>query len=191
MSTVFVYLRMQKEIFLDIPEYEGYYQASNLGNIKRLAGGLIKNDRIMKPINNGFGYFSVPLCKNGVKKRFYIHRLVALSFFGVAKDGMEVNHIDGDKSNNKIINLEWASRSENQKHRYDKLGHSGANKGKTGDKNWNSKSVYMFDKNGIFLKFFAGASEAHRQTGIHQSTIRDVIKGKGKTAGGFIWKRNL
>ena len=180
---------MIQEIYKDIPNFEGYYQASNLGNIKRLAIGLVKQERVMRPMDNGNGYKSIPLCKNGVKRRYYVHRLVASAFHGVPNEKLEVNHLDGIKSNNTAENLSWTTRSENQNHRYQVLGHHGANKGRCGDKMWTSKPVLMYDLNGNFIERFASIREASQKTKITDTGIRHASSGKQKTAGGFYWKR--
>jgi hypothetical protein len=180
---------MENEIYKDIPGFEGYYQASNFGRIKRLAVGLVKKEKIIKSLPNGTGYFRVILCRNGVKKSIYVHRAVAAAFHNGFQDKLEVNHLDGDKSNNRAENLTWTTRASNQKHRYDVLGHTGVNKGKLGAKNWNSKPVNMYDLKGNLIKTFAGGLEAQRETGINESCIRCVIYGRQKTAGGYFWKR--
>ena len=68
------------ENWKEIKGYEGLYQVSNLGNIKRMAGYQAKNERILTPVNNGNNYWSVNLSKNGKKVRFYVHRIVADNF---------------------------------------------------------------------------------------------------------------
>jgi hypothetical protein len=182
---------MIEEIYKDIPDFEGYYQASNLGNIKRLAIGLVKQERVMRPMDNGNGYLNIPLCKNGTKRRYYVHRLVASAFHGANKTGLEVNHYDGNKYNNTPENLSWTTRAENQKHRYDVLGHHGANKGRCGDKMWTSKPVLMYDLNGNFIQRFASMREASQKTEISDSCIRSASCGKQKSAGGYLWEREL
>ncbi|MBQ0112046.1 MAG: HNH endonuclease [Bacteroidales bacterium] len=101
------------EIWKDVVNYEGLYQISNKGNVKRL----YKNgSRIVKPSNRL--YQDVDLSKNGVHKRQAIHRLVALHFIPNPNPNIkkEVNHIDGNKHNNCVENLEWVSQKENQEH---------------------------------------------------------------------------
>jgi hypothetical protein len=176
------------ENWKNIKGYEGLYQVSDLGNIKRVAGYQAKNERILTPVNNGNNYWSVNLSKNGKKVRFYVHRIVADNFIFNTENKEEVNHIDGNRANNKLSNLEWVTRSENHKHRYDVLGQRGVNYGKTGVNNWNSKRVFKFDMNGNFLEEYPGVMEAMRITKIHESNIRTCIRGKSKSAGGFKWQ---
>lgn len=113
-----------EEIWKDIPGYEGYYQASNLGNIRSLS-------RIVRYKNSGIrkypgkrlsaekmkdNYQRVVLMKEGVKTKFRIHRLVAMAFIPNLNNKPFINHIDGNKSNNVVDNLEWCTASENIVH---------------------------------------------------------------------------
>jgi hypothetical protein len=109
-----------KEIWKDISEYEGLYQVSNLGRVKSLGRYINKTQWLPEKIkatgDNGNGYKIVNLYKNNKGKMFYVHRLVAKAFLGDIPLGYEVNHIDFDKSNNKLCNLEIVSRLDNVKH---------------------------------------------------------------------------
>ena len=102
-----------QEIWKDIPSYEGLYQISNYGNVKS-----IKRDKILKPQVNGRGYLSVGLSKNGKHKTFRLNRLVMITFVGYVEGKDQVNHIDGDKTNNRLDNLEWCTQSENMIHAF-------------------------------------------------------------------------
>ena len=117
-----------EEVWKDVKGYEGYYQVSNLGNIKSLER-IIENsgthtgyykikERILKPRENKNrnGYYELSLRKDGKEKRFKVHRLVACAFIENPYNKPEVNHIDGNKSNNCVFNLEWATSKENKKH---------------------------------------------------------------------------
>jgi len=176
------------EIWKDIKGFESLYQASNTGLIKRMQGYQCKKERILKQANNGFNYMAVSLSIGSKVKRFYVHRLVAETFLENNENKEEVNHIDGNRQNNNLSNLEWVTRSENHYHRYKVLKQRGVNFGKTGEKNWKSKPVVCFDNQGNLIKRYAGVMEAMRQTGINESSIRSVIYGKSKTAGGYIWE---
>jgi DNA-binding NarL/FixJ family response regulator len=102
-----------KEIWLPIPNYEGLYEISNLGRVRRLRG---KDGTILKPFIDTHGYLIVTLSKNSQKKLIRIHRLVALIFLPNPENKAQVNHIDGNKFNNRIDNLEWSTKIENQRH---------------------------------------------------------------------------
>lgn len=99
-----------KEIWKDIPKWEGLYQVSNLGRVKS-----VRKDKVKIPDMNGAGYARVQLCDGARRKRFFIHRLVALLFVPGYFKNAQVNHIDMDRTNNMASNLEWVTPSENQK----------------------------------------------------------------------------
>ena len=87
------------------------YEVSNLGNVRNK-----KTGRVLRPSKDGCGYSQVILCKDGKGNQFKVHRLVATAFIPNPKNKKEVNHIDGNKSNNYVDNLEWNTHSENQQH---------------------------------------------------------------------------
>ena len=101
------------EEWIKVIGYEDY-MVSNTGKLKR-------KERILKPDYNK-GYFRYTLCKNNQTKRFLAHRLVAICFIQNPNDKRFVNHIDGDKLNNHVTNLEWCTSSENEIHSYNRLG---------------------------------------------------------------------
>ena len=103
----------EQEVWKDVVGYEGLYQVSNLGNVYS-----VRAKKILKTSTTNGGYKRVVLCRNGVAKAFYVHRIVANSFVDGYIDGMEVNHIDGNTANNSSENLEWVTRSDNIKHSY-------------------------------------------------------------------------
>lgn len=117
-----------KEIWKDVKGYEGLYQVSNLGRVKRLAhyrshfkgGKSFFLDKILKNSINNEGYVNYKLYNKGLKKTIKGHRLVATHFIENNLKLKEVNHIDGFKSNNCVSNLEWVSIRGNQSHRYKK-----------------------------------------------------------------------
>ena len=98
-----------KEEFRPVPGYEGYYEVSNFGNVKSLI-----NDMILSPgLSNN--YYTVDLCKDGKGNSMRIHVLVAMAFLGHEPDGYKivVDHIDNNKLNNKLTNLQLISHREN------------------------------------------------------------------------------
>ena len=102
---------MSEEVWKDIEGYEGRYQVSNLGRVKRVTTG-----RILKSCKNRGGYLYVNLCKQGVVSNKRIHRLVAQAFIPNPENKSDINHIDEDKTNNTVTNLEWTTRKENLNH---------------------------------------------------------------------------
>lgn len=109
-------ITQEKEIWKPLCGFEDFYSISNLGRIKRIKGFWCKKDRIKKFHISNAGYYRVLIKTKGTNKKFSVHRLVAKTFFG--EKNMDVNHIDGNKLNNKITNLQYISKSNNQKHAY-------------------------------------------------------------------------
>jgi len=107
----------QKEIWKDIKGYEGLYQVSNYGRVRGLITSQGRRKGILKPYDHD-GYKRINLYKNKKVKKYYVHRLVAQAFISNPNKYPEVNHKDGDKSNNHISNLEWCTSSQNQIHAY-------------------------------------------------------------------------
>jgi len=111
-----------KEIWKDIPGYEGLYQVNNLGRIKSLSRRLkakpkrIIQERILKERIDRHGYIKVNIYKNGKIKVIKIHQIVALLFLNNFDKKREINHKDGNKQNNRIENLEWCTHKENMQH---------------------------------------------------------------------------
>lgn len=107
-----------KEQWKIIPEFPNY-EISNCGKVRRVWK---KHTSLKKTRLSKFGYEIVHLSNNGVNKHRAVHRLVAIAFINNPDNKPEVNHIDGNKENNCVYNLEWVSRSENMKHAYS-IGH--------------------------------------------------------------------
>lgn len=114
---------MEVEIWKDIQGYEGLYQVSNMGNVRSLdrvtlrikMGLLPSRSRIRKQFLARNGYSRVPLFKDRYQKKHTVHRLVAIAFLGDNPE-MFVNHIDFDRLNNRVENLEWVTAQENMNH---------------------------------------------------------------------------
>ena len=102
-----------KEIWRDIPGYEGYYQASNLGRIKSLPKKYKPIESILK-LQHRNNYLTVSLSKNGKQKTCSVHRIIMRTFEG--DSNLAVNHIDGNKHNNKLENLEYCTPRDNARH---------------------------------------------------------------------------
>ncbi|MBR4420178.1 MAG: HNH endonuclease [Clostridia bacterium] len=135
------------------------------------------------------GYKQVCLSKNGKKYHKLIHRIVAESFISNPKKLPEVNHKNGKRYDNRVENLEWVTREENQLHSWKFLNRKPAcaMKGKLGEKNNLSKLVFQIKNNKIIAKFY-GTKEAERQTGINSGNIRMCCLGKRLSAGNYQWK---
>ena len=168
---------MKEEIFKDIEGYEGLYEVSNRGNMKSLNYRRTGKERILKPQKNRCGYLQVQLWKDGKAKNYLVHRLVAEAFIPNTDNLPQVNHIDENKQNNCMDNLEWCSRSYN-------LTYNDRAK-KAGKKQ--SKPVLAIDKVTGLIVEFASVSEASRVLRIDQGNITKCCQGKYKSMGGFYW----
>lgn len=156
---------MQNEIWKPVKGYEGLYQVSSLGRLRKVNGVLLK-------ANPKSWYCSVSLMKNNVRKTFKVHRLVALVFVPNPENKPEINHKDGNKQNNHYLNLEWVTRSENQLHAIRELN---ANTGK-GESHGSAK----LDKNSVskIRNSDRPSKELARVYGVDQSTINRVRRGE-------------
>lgn len=165
------------EIWKDVVGFERAYRVSNLGRVKSKIRKSVIEERLLKPYKNNKGYECVDLWNNNHKKKL-VHRLVAEAFIPNPECKLFINHIDGDKTNNRVENLEWCTHSENILHSFRVLGHR-TTKGMV----MNNKPVKCLDTGEIF----ASASEAARQKGCSQSNITKVILGERNKAGGLRW----
>lgn len=172
-----------KEIWKDIEGYEGLYQVSNFGRVRRF----YKNGkvRILKPLSNKKGYLRVNLRKDNLLKTLSIHRLVAQAFLPNPNNLSQVNHKDEDKTNNNVSNLEWCDAKYNLN--YGSRNEKASIKLKNHQKL--SKVVIQIDKNtNVVINIFPSIREAERQTGFSNAHIQKCCKGKYKTTGGYKWE---
>jgi hypothetical protein len=112
-------MNSKKEVWNDIPNFNGLYQASNKGRIKSIGGrtsGFRLTKEIIRKQNVSNGYSRVSLYKNNKCYCKFVHRIVLESFYG--ESNLHCNHIDGNKKNNNIENLEYCTRSQNMQHAY-------------------------------------------------------------------------
>ena len=181
---------MQNECWKPIKDYEGIYEVSNYGRVKSLErviynsgtkNGLYTiHEKIIKQRINKkrHGYCELSLHKNGKEKRFKVHRLVAEAFIPNPNNLPEVNHIDGNKENNTLSNLEWVTSSENQKHRH-----------LIGNKKTSNRHIGMFNKKGEMVKDFNSILEAVAYFNkTSRVNIDNALQGKQYTAYGYVWK---
>lgn len=180
-----------KEVWKDIEGYEGLYQVSNMGRVKSLERYVnFKNymkrvsERILVVSENRGGYLQVNLCKDGKAKGMRIHRIVAETFIPNHEGKRTVNHIDGNKKNNAVDNLEWATHKENLVHAYE----TGLNGGTHLMNKKGSFPVLQYDLEMNLIASYPSLIEAKRQTDIPYQCISQCCKGKYKSSGGYIWK---
>lgn len=179
------------EIWKDIEGYEGLYQVSNLGRIKRLDSLVVHNSggtriwkgRILKPIPSGNGYMIQSLCKGNKKTKYFIHRLIANAFIINPQNKPQINHKDGNRSNNSINNLEWATSSENIKHAFRELGRvpSKNGTGRRGKLHIQSKPIICINTD----QYFESISLAAEALGLYQGNISAVLRGKQTHVHGY------
>lgn len=197
------------EKWKDIAGFEGLYQISNLGRVKSLRKNIILKPGIVAKRNNKQGYEIVHI----KYKQYYVHRLVAEAFIPNTKKLPQVNHIDGNKLNNSIENLEWVTAKENIKHAYktglmgkdtsDKqkewwkvLGREYGNRNtifkekwfKEKYKNVTCREVIQMDKDKKVLKIWNSISLASKKLKIDQANITSCCRGRRISAGGYTWE---
>lgn len=183
-----------QEVWKDIAGYEGLYQASSMGRIRRLR--FINNyvDKrkitIVKayPINSG--YLKIMFHKDGGYENKLVHRIIAETFIPNPKGLDQVNHKDGNKHNNNADNLEWCTQSENMRHAVNMGLFTAFSLGKYGADNPKAIPVEMLDKNtGELLKRFGSLIDAAHFLGKEKSGhIVSCCKGKLKSAYGYRWR---
>ena len=166
---------MIEEIWRDIKGFEGIYQVSNLGRVKSFYR---LKEKILKPKLAHNGYCRVGLCKNSIGKFYMIHRLVWEAFNGQIPEGLQVNHINEIKSDNRLSNLNLMTPKENM--------NWGTGIERRAKKR--SKVVLQFDLNDNLVKEYPSINQVERETGFAFQNIYACCKGKRKTAYGYIWK---
>lgn len=150
-------------IWRDVIGYEGLYQVSDQGKVRNR-----KRRRNLRPNTKKDGYCQVTLSKDGAVSYYMLHRLVAIAFLPNPDGLPQVNHKNGKKQDNRLVNLEWCSASENQQHRYKVLG-------KTETCN---KSVMCTDTGEIYPSVRAAAAAS----GAHPSAVSMCCNGTRKSA---------
>lgn len=167
------------EIWKNIDGYNGLYQISNLGRVKSLGNGNSNNskERILKPGITRGDYLQVNLSKDGKRKHYYIHRLVASAFIDNPDNLLEVNHINEDKADNRVNNLEWCDRAYNCNYgsRIERIA------------TIRKKPIYSVNKTTNEITYYQSATDAERLTNINNAHIWSCCNGKRKSAGGYKW----
>lgn len=185
----------RKEVFVmwkDIVGYEGYYQVSDTGEVRSVdryvydprmkRNRLLRGQKMKTPVSirreKCGGYPVVNLHKDGVGKVFPVHKLVASSFIPNPYELPTINHIDGNKLNNNVSNLEWASYKDNNIHAL-----------RNNLRKPRGNRIIQFDKDGNIIGTYKSTCDASRKTGVTVGSISQCICHRTHTAGGYIWIR--
>lgn len=145
----------------DIKGYEGLYAITPEGEVWSY-----RRKKFLKPIADKKGYLIVILCKDGKVKNYKIHRLVAEAYIPNPNNLPQVDHINEDKTNNCVNNLQWITNKDNCRKS-------------------NNKPILQFDLDGNFIREWECTSDVGREV---SGNICDCLKGRHKTACGYIWK---
>ena len=145
----------------DIKNYEGIYGITSCGKVWSY-----RNEKFLKPVDDCKGYLFVRLCKDGKVKNYKIHRLVAEAYLPNPENLPQVDHIDENKTHNYLNNLQWITNKDNCRKS-------------------NNKPVLQYDLDGNFVREWECAADVRREL---NKQISQCLKGKLKTAYGYIWK---
>jgi hypothetical protein len=197
-----------KEIWESVKGYEEFYEVSNLGRVRSFdrqswsgKAFYLKKGRMLAAGCDSAGYPQVNLCINGSGQITRVHRLVAKAFISNPENKREVDHKDGNPSNNNVKNLRWFTHLENMNNPVAKARIGKAMKGKCagvknhwygvhGANHFLSKPVLQFSKTGVFIKEHENAVEAGLKLGLDRTSIYKVCNNYKNhiTAGGFKWE---
>lgn len=166
------------EVWKDIKGYEGLYQISDQGNVFS-----VKRNKTLRPLINTYGYHFVNLHRDGKQIASQIHRLVAEAFIPNPDNKPQVNHINENKADNRVCNLNWMTNKENM--------NWGTGKERSHQKQINhpneSKQIIQMDLNNNVIAIWPSMSEAER-AGFSKGTIWNCCNGVQKTHKGYKWE---
>lgn len=196
-SDIYLYknvkIMIEEEIYKDVAGYEGLYKVSNLGNVRsvgmwtNIRGGSKRflKGRVLKSGKGKGGYLIVVLCKDGKQKTHTVHRLVAQAFIDNPNNLPEVNHIDENKENNVVTNLEWCSYSYNINYGTRNERHAKALRGIYNNPKL-SKKVLQLTLDGKIVREWDSVNECGRN-GFSIGHVSACCNGKRKTHKGYRW----
>lgn len=170
-----------KEIWKSIENYPNY-MVSNMGRVKRIEGydsaGHYRKEKFLSLKTTKDGYYKCTLCKDGKLKYFRVHRLVAKHFIPNPENKPYVDHINTNRTDNRVENLRWCTQQENHNNPLSLINH----------KNASSIAIIQYTKDGKMLRKWDSATEAAEELNLYHQSISKCCKGKLKSTGGYIWK---
>ena len=160
-------------------EYENY-EVSNHGRYRNA-----KTGKVLKLQKHHKGYLKAQMKDNGKHVGRFIHRLVAIAFIPNPNNLPQVDHLDNDKTNNHVSNLEWVTGQENHRRKVkDGLNVVPENAGRP------KQPIKQYTKDGEFVAEYPSIAAAVKATGLYQGNISSVLRGAYKSTGGFVFKRS-
>lgn len=192
---------MEEEIWKDIEGFDNY-QISNLCRVKN-----VKFNRFIKPLLGKHGYLCVNLYKDGKLKHLLLHRLLAIAFIPNPENKPCIDHINTDRTDNRIENLRWTTQKENHNNPLSLINHANAARGRVvseeqkkrqsekmkgrykGNK-WGSKKIIQLTLDGNFIREWDSIKDAADSFGVSSSAIWNCLncKCQVKSIKGFVWK---
>ncbi len=177
--------QMNNETWRDIQGYEGLYQVSDTGRVRSVdrSEQFKRNGKISHRIRHGrflgqtadkHGYLRVHLAKDGKCKRFFVHRLVATAYISKPDDKPQVNHMNGNRTDNRVCNLEWVSAQENVCHAFRVIGRKPSR----------HRPVICLETGGVY----GSVTEAAKTFGIDKSHLVACCRGRRNQAGNYHFK---
>ena len=184
-----------EETWKAVSGYEGLYEVSNLGRVRSVTHvttvfrngvtyDVLYKSKILKPQQMRHGYLGVWLYgKRNSIKRISVHRIVAEAFCDKKSEGLEVNHLNENKTDNRACNLEWCTHEENSSY-----GTRGERISKANTNGKRSKPIVQLTLSGEFVSYYPSLAEIKRQTGFNHKNICNLLHGHGNTAYGYKWQ---
>lgn len=176
---------IEGEFWREIHEYNGAYMISNKGRVKSTNYNHTGKEQLLKLNKDLNGYIKVELCKNNIKKKWFVHRLVAFSFIENIYNKPFINHINGVRADNRCENLEWCTAKENMYHSLHIMNRVPNTKGKF---NINGRFVLQLDDDNNIIAEFPSIAQAARDTGSFSSAISACLSGKIKHTNKYQWR---
>lgn len=178
-----------KEIWKAIEDYDGLYLVSNTGKVKSLDWNHSGKEKELSQYEQG-GYKLVGIRRKGVHHNYLVHRLVAIAFLDNPLNLPDVNHIDGNKTNNNVSNLEWVTKSENIRHAIE---HGLRTpicivKRKKGKENKLCKEIAQYSMNNELIKLWNTSFDIEETLGYKRQFVQRCCREERKSYKGFIWK---